>query len=66
MKISNRFNRHVLIFVFYRLKEVFSEQPNNERQNIYFIFEYVEQDLEKYLKMNNPLKIDQIRVMNAR
>lgn len=66
MKISKQINSDFFHFFFYRLKEVFSEQPNNERQNIYFIFEYVEQDLEKYLKMNNPLKIDQIRVMNAR
>ena len=41
---------------------MFSEQPSSERQNIYFIFEYVEQDLERYLKMNNPIDIDQIRV----
>ena len=47
---------------FHRLKEVFSEQPNDERQNIYFIFEYVERDLERYLKLHNPLNIDQIRV----
>ena len=47
---------------FFRLKEVFSEQPSADRQNIYFIFEYVERDLERYLKLNNPLDIDQIRV----
>ena len=33
-----------------------------DRQNIYFIFEYVERDLERYLKLHNPLPIDQIRV----
>lgn len=46
----------------FRLIDVFTEQPSSERQNIYFIFEYVEQDLERYLKMNSPLAIDQIRV----
>lgn len=45
-----------------RLREVFSEQPSMDRQNIYFIFEYVERDLERYLKLNNPLTIEQIRV----
>jgi len=47
-----------------RLREVFSEQPTDDRQNIYFIFEYVERDLESYLKLNNPLDINQIRVCN--
>ncbi len=47
---------------FHRLKEVFSEQSNDERQHIYFIFEYVERDLERYLKLYNPLDINQIRV----
>jgi hypothetical protein len=47
---------------FYRLKEVFTEQPSADRQNIYFIFEYVERDLERYLKLHNPLDINQIRV----
>lgn len=46
----------------FRLKAVFTEQPNDERQNIYFIFEYVERDLERYLKLHNPLDINQIRV----
>jgi hypothetical protein len=49
---------------FYRLKEVFSEQPNDETLNIYFIFEHVERDLERYLKLYNPLDINQIRVCN--
>ena len=44
------------------MKEVFTEQPNDERQNIYFIFEYIERDLERYLKLHNPLDINQIRV----
>ncbi|CAF3220601.1 unnamed protein product [Rotaria socialis] len=44
-----------------KLKEVFSEQPSVDRQNIYFIFEYVERDLERYLKMHSPLDINQIR-----
>ncbi|CAF1163902.1 unnamed protein product [Rotaria sp. Silwood1] len=44
-----------------KLKEVFTEQPSVERQNIYFIFEYVERDLERYLKMHSPLDINQIR-----
>jgi hypothetical protein len=41
---------------------VFTEQPSADRQNIYFIFEYVERDLERYLKLHNPLDINQIRV----
>ncbi len=41
---------------------MFSEQPSGDRQNIYFIFEYVELDLERYLKLYNPLDINQIRV----
>ena len=48
----------------YRLKEVFTEQPSDERRNIYFIFEHVEHDLERYLKLKNPLDINQIRVCN--
>lgn len=44
-----------------KLKEVFTEQPSTDRQNMYFIFEYIEQDLERYLKINNPLNINQIR-----
>ncbi|CAF3459513.1 unnamed protein product [Rotaria sp. Silwood1] len=44
-----------------KLKEVFTEQPSVDRQNIYFIFEYVERDLERYLKMHSPLDINQIR-----
>ncbi len=43
---------------------MFTEQPSGDRQNIYFIFEYVERDLERYLKLNNPLDINQIRVCN--
>jgi hypothetical protein len=43
---------------------VFSEQPNDDRQNIYFIFEYVERDLERYLKLHSPLDMNQIRVCN--
>ena len=49
-----------------RLKEVFTEQPSDERQNIYLICEYVEYDLERYLKLNHPLNIDQIRVCRSR
>lgn len=41
---------------------MFSEQPSTDRQNIYFIFEYVERDLERYLKLHAPLDINQIRV----
>ncbi|CAF1472211.1 unnamed protein product [Rotaria sordida] len=44
-----------------KLKEVFNEQASVDRQNIYFIFEYVERDLERYLKMHSPLDINRIR-----
>ncbi|CAF0751832.1 unnamed protein product [Adineta steineri] len=44
-----------------KLKDVFIEPPNIDTQNMYFIFEHVERDLERYLKLHNPLDINQIR-----